>query len=390
MRILSIIFVLTVLASNAYSKGVTLLEREYPHLTGAQIFVLDPSYNGDLGRFFDEVQDAGANTVFLRVFHNSVDRYHLGMDSECSTGVYFHTEEACVVDDLLKRAVVEAEIRGMKLYAWMATRTLSFLKTPVLMERTFIDGGTSGEGYGASIFKPAVRRKLIRLFEDLAAYDIDGILFQDDFIMRYREGASLPAIQRYYVDSGVFLDSDSLFSCSGGNNRTKVPGGCNDVYIPWAKWKTEMLAQFFGELRMAVLKRNPSIRFAANVYYETPLDDMIGMSWYSQSIDRLMKAGFDYFAVMCYHDQIKNELNLSDIETKSYVNSIVNSLVSKVKEPSRVLVKLQRISWQDKSVIPGEEMKGVCSILDSYGGVSKALVPVNHADDIKGDCFNGG
>ncbi|MCD8567231.1 MAG: poly-beta-1,6-N-acetyl-D-glucosamine N-deacetylase PgaB [Geovibrio sp.] len=382
-----ILLITFLLPAYLYAGSVTLLEKTRPLLNGVQVFVLDPAYEKNPGRFFDEVKKQGGNTVFFRVFHNSSDRYHFLKNSECVTGVYFQTDEACVVDDLLPVMIEEAHKRGIKLYAWMATRTLSFLKTPLLMEKTFADGQGTGEGYGASIFMSAVRRKLVRLFEDLAAYDIDGILFQDDFIMRHREGASLSALHAYYMDTGLMLTSGDLFGCLERENRTKVPGGCNDTYIPWAYWKAQKMADFFRELRQAVLVRNPSVRFAANIYYETPADSMKGISWYSQSVDMLLDAGFDYLAVMSYHDQIAREMKLDYEGAKEYVNGMLQNLVSNVDEKERILMKLQRVSWADKSGVDRGELEGICRLIDSYGSISKAIVPVNRSSEISGGCF---
>lgn len=382
-----IMLLILLLPAYLYAGSVTLIDKTRPLLNGVQVFVLDPAYENDPGSFFDEVKKQGGNTVFFRVFHNSIDRYHFLKKSECSTGVYFKTDEACVVDDILATMTEEAHKRGIKLYAWMATRTLSFLKTPLLMEKTFADGQGTGEGYGASIFMSAVRRKLVRLFEDLAAYDIDGILFQDDFIMRYREGASLSALHAYYMDSGVMLTASDLFGCLERENPTKIPGGCNETYIPWANWKTRKMAEFFSELRQAVLVRNPSVRFAANIYYETPADEMKGISWYSQSIDMLLEAGFDYLAVMSYHDQIRREMSLDYDSTKEYVNGMLSGLVSKVDDNNRILMKLQRVSWADKSGIDRRELEDICRLIDSYGSISKAIVPVNKASEVFGQCF---
>jgi biofilm PGA synthesis lipoprotein PgaB len=364
-----------------------MLEKNRPRLNGVQVFALDPSYAGDTGRFFDEVKAAGADTVFFRVFHNRVDRYHLGQKSYCGTGVYFRTDQACVINDMLAELTGEAHKRGIRLYAWMATRTLSFLKTDAMMEKTFNPDGSYGEGYGASIFNVKAREKITKLFEDLAAYNIDGILFQDDFIMRYSEGASREALAAYYADTGKMLSYDKLFGCNEAENPTKVKNGCSETYIPWAKWKTERMTEFFSELREAVLVRNPSVRFAANVYYETPTDAIKGISWYAQSLDKLLKAGFDYLAVMCYHDQIRREMNLSEGETLSYINEIVANSVKAVNRPERVLVKFQRISWKDKSGIDRGELERVCSIAALYGDVSRAIVPVDSGADVAGVCF---
>lgn len=359
----------------------------YPPLNGVQVFVLDKKYNGNIDELFDGLSEQGIDTVFLRVFHNSVDRYHyLENNDECSTGVYFQTDEACVVRDVLSEAVDSARKHDMKIFAWMATRTLSFLKTPEYMEKSFDNSGFA-DGYGMSIFHPEASDRVVRLFKDLAAYDIDGILFQDDFILRYREGASDHARFAYGMDTGHTLTSEKLFGCTDGNALTKVPGGCPDVFLPWAEWKNSKMMEFYQSLKIESLKVNPDLVFAGNVYYETPLESEKGMSWYAQSIDSMLSFGFDYLAVMGYHDQIAGELKLHRNDALKLVEKIADNLTEKVVPSSRILMKVQRVSFAKNTYFGNDQIENICEMFDRYGHISRVIVPVNKLEDISETCL---
>ncbi len=78
----------------------------------------------------------------------------------------------------------------------------------------------------------------------------------------------------------------------------------------WAEWKSSQLALLFKELKEKAKTVNPKIKFAANVYYETPVDEAAAMAWYSQKLSTLKSAGADYFAVMGYFEQISSEQKL--------------------------------------------------------------------------------
>ncbi|PLX67475.1 MAG: hypothetical protein C0602_10320 [Denitrovibrio sp.] len=359
----------------------------YPELNGVQVFVLDSKYNGNIDTLFDGLKEHGVDTVFLRVFHNSVDRYHyLEKNSECRAGVYFNTDEACVVRDVLGEAVDSARKHDMKIFAWMATRTLSFLKTPEFMEKAYDTSGMKN-GYGMSIFHPEAAEKVRGLFRDLADYDIDGILFQDDFILRYREGASDYARMAYEMETGHTLTQDKLFGCTGGHSLTKVPGGCPDVFLPWVQWKNEKMMEFYQSLKIESLKINPDLAFAGNVYYETPLEAEKGMSWYAQSIDSMLSFGFDYLAVMGYHDQIAGELDLHRDDALKMVENIADNLAQRVAPTSRILMKVQRVSFAKNGHIDKEQIENICDMLDKYAFISRVVVPVNKLEDISGTCL---
>lgn len=362
--------------------------QSYPALNGVQVFVLDKKYNGNIDKLFDGLKEHGVDTVFVRVFHNSVDRYHyLDKREECKTGVYFKTDEACVVRDVLAEAVASARKHDMKIFAWMATRTLSFLKTPEYMEKSFDKKGLR-DGYGMSIFHDEATERVRQLFRDLAEYDIDGILFQDDFILRYREGASEYAIKAYEQDTGIKLTREKLLGCTGGNGITKVPGGCPETFIPWTNWKNRKMMEFYQSLKIESLKINPDLVFAGNVYYETPLEERKGMSWYAQSIDSMLAFGFDYLAVMGYHDQIAQELQLHRDDALKMVEQIALNLKEKVKPTTRILMKVQRISFSDSKKLGGEHIESLCELLAKHICVSRVVVPVNRVEDLSGTCFS--
>jgi len=380
-KILMILMTLLIAAGSSFADI-------YPRLSGVQVFVLDSQYKGDMDSLFSGLKDHGVDTVFLRVFHNSVDRYHfLEKNSDCPTGVYFQTDKACVVSDVLSEAVSSARKNGMKIFAWMATRTLSFLKTPDNMEKEFHQTGLK-DGYGVSIFSPDAAETIRGLFRDLASYDIDGILFQDDFILRYREGASEHALAQYRQDTGVDLTRDMLFGCTGENGVTKVPGGCSETFLPWTRWKNEKMMEFYQSLKIESLKINPDLVFAGNVYYETPLSQAKGMSWYAQSIDSMLAYGFDYLAVMGYHSQIAGELELSSGDALKVVEQIAENLEEKVEPHTRILMKVQRISFSKSKKLTEEEIDSVCSFLEGSDNISSVVVPVNSLADLEGTCFS--
>jgi len=379
--------VFALFAVNADAGSITLKKKDYPQIKGVQVFVLDAKYKNNLESFVKAVKKSGANTIMLRVFHNTGSRYHYRNKNAMRYGVYFKTSETFVLDDTLGDLIKAAKKHDIKVYAWMATRTLSFLTKPGFLEREYGKDGKVGYGYGANIFHQYVRKKILRIFRDLAKYDIDGILFQDDFILRYREGASSISLKQYKEETGVRLTYRNLFGCGSSQNGTSVPGGCPSVFIPWANWKMQSMAQLFEQLRLEVLKINPSVRFAANIYYETPSNPGQGLAWYSQNIRRWLEAGFDYFAVMCYQDQIKNEMGMSSKGVLRYIDKMTLDMKKQVRPASRIMMKVQRMSWKTLKPLSDRNIRDVCRVIDNYGNLSKALVPVNEAEDIYDGCF---
>lgn len=347
--------------NNGYS--LNLVETKLNQIVGVQIFNFDKKYRGNLDEYFLSLKRANINTVFVRVFQNDADRIHFGAHSFCKSGVYYQTDVACTVFDLLNDIIPYAKKYDIDIFAWMATRSLSFLKERYGFE---IEnrGGNIQDGYGVNIFQSDVRKDLIKLFVDLSKYDIDGILIQDDFILRMNEGLSELSKNRYFVDYGRFpTESDQH----------------------WHKWKMESLSSFLEEIRYEVKKVNPKIKFAVNIYYETPLFEEHGLKWYAQSIDRYKELGFSYFAVMAYHRQIMDELNIDFLSSLRYLNNMSRRLNKKLK-CENVLMKIQIRDFNSKDTLDNDEIDLVCNLIKNYKfGI--VYVPFEGLSDLKYQCF---
>lgn len=379
-KLLAVIFIF-ILYTATYSQPVASGDDLY-FINGAQVFVLDEKYAGSLDKFFKEVKSKGINTVFFRVFHNSGDRSHLNISLKCESGVYFETRHACTVNNLLKNMLEYAHKNDIKLYAWMATRSLSFLKTENNMSRSLSPVGDNETGYGANIFKKNVRDKLLGLFEDLAKYDIDGILFQDDFIIKYTEGSDKYAASLFKAETGIDVKKENFFRGIKEYNGKKVFSEYKDEFYIWAEWKSNQLVLLFKELKERAKTINPKIKFAANIYYETPIDEKAALSWYSQKLSALKSAGADYFAVMGYAEQISSEQNLDKIKTAALIGNIAEKAVQAVGNEKAVIIKLQSKSFLDKRMFPYDDYKLICRQTKRAGNISYTVVPVFSSDDI--------
>ena len=351
-------------------------------INGAQVFVLDEKYKGNIDAFFKEAKEKGINTVFFRVFHNSKDRSHLGLPLKCESGVYYETDHACTVNNLLGDVVKAAHDNNIKLFAWMATRSLSFLKTDEFMSMSLPPSGVDEKGYGANIFKKEVRDTILGLFEDLAKYEIDGILFQDDFIIKYTEGSDRYAAYLFKKETGIEVKSENFFSSVKNYNGKQVFSEYTENFYTWAEWKSSQLALFFKELKERAKTHNPKIKFAANIYYETPIDEKAGISWYSQNLTALKSAGADYFAVMGYFEQISQEKQYDRVTAAEYIGNIAEMAVKKAGNEKAVIMKLQSKSFKGAGMLSYDDYKLVCRRTKLAGDISYAVVPVFSSSDI--------
>jgi biofilm PGA synthesis lipoprotein PgaB len=323
--------------------------------------------------------EAGVNTLIVRVFQNSGDRVYWFATPRYPSGVYFQTSHAPVVDDVLGPVVRIAHRYGLKIFAWMTTRHANYGLEDKKRLRVFrydFEKKRIAPAKGFNLFHREVVTHLEGLYVDLARYPIDGILFQDDLILRHNEGFS-PEARRLFSQDHGYVPEPSLFygEVSREEGGRIVVSGYTDRFWIWAGWKNQRILNLAQALMAAGRAVNPNLRFALNLYYEAVLDPEKGMAWYAQSLEVARNYPFDYFSIMAYHRQMQEELGLTMEETISLMPQLAERAVAMAGEPARVLMKVQVADWNDSRLLPQEETETVLRTVGRRKGIHIAIVP---------------
>ncbi|MBI3585126.1 MAG: family 10 glycosylhydrolase [Nitrospinae bacterium] len=336
-------------------------------------------------RNFDEVEEsilklkmAGVNTLIIRVFQNRFDRFYPFANPKNETGVYFNTSYAPVVDDILGKLAEIAHKNNIKIFAWMTTRDSSWLieNHPDFKESIY-DFKTNYiiKGERLNIFNPKVMEILKGVYRDLARYDIDGILFQDDLVLRHTEGYSNEARSLFKKDTGIKADPAIMYK----NIYQKKGRYYVSLYTPyfwkWSEWKSKRLSHTASEIMSAAREVNPDLKFAINLYYETVSSPRDALAWLSQNINELINHKFDYYAVMAYHRQMKRELGFSDKKIYEMLSMMTDTIIDKVGT-SKILMKVQVMDWDTKASIPEGEIETAINSIKNGRDINLSFVPV--------------
>jgi len=345
----------------------------------AQVLLFEGKSTEDVLANLRKLRDAGVDTVFVRVFHNYGDRPLLEGGPSRRSGVYFQTDAAPVLKDYLAEIIPVCRRLGLSVYAWMTTRRSEWLlaERPDLAELTLdLETGRTLPSHSLNIFHPTVKARLFDVFRDLAAYDIDGILFQDDLVMRVGEGFSPEAIGAYLEDTGATASPGSIFHLD--ESGSPLPLLSADKYRPafweWAEWKNRRLLELAWELMDSSRKVRPELRFALNLYYEAVLNPRMALAWYAQDLKVAQGYPFDYFSLMSYHRQIGKELSLSGDEALDVLTTMSRRAVREVGRPERVIMKVQSLDWDTHQLLPGEELDRALEAAAPMDSVSLAFV----------------
>ncbi|MFQ5736590.1 MAG: poly-beta-1,6-N-acetyl-D-glucosamine N-deacetylase PgaB [Thermodesulfobacteriota bacterium] len=345
-----------------------------PGLRAVQVMLFEGRTYEQTGAELKRLREAGVDTVIVRVFHNPGDRYYPFVRSRVPAGVYFSTDKAPVVEDILGRVASLAHENGLKIFAWMTTR--------------YADYGVEGsrelacKGYdldtraivrcrGLDLFNEKAVQRLEGLYSDLASYDIDGILFQDDLVLRHTEGFGPYMGALYREETGAGMDPEELYL------RGPEPGRVHytERFWEWASWKNRRLLTVANRLREVVNEKRPGVRFAINLMYESVTNPPYALAWLSQNLEAAVASGFDYYSIMAYHRQMGTELEKGPEEIRALIGRMVVDASEAVADPQSVLMKLQTIDWATGEPLSNGEVVGLLRQIRDSRNVSLAVVP---------------
>jgi len=341
-------------------------------MVAAQIFFVEGSSPAEIEEYLKGIKEDGINTILLRVFQNRGDRPHPLASDRRLPGVYFQTDRAPVICDLLKMVVEIAHRHKIKVFAWMSTRHCDWQldrKSGWRDIRFHPRRHSLEDGEYLDLFNPEVGDYLVHLYQDLARYPIDGILFQDDLISRNTEGYSPSARKLYFQRFAKSLQPDAMYVI----NKDSL--SYSPDFWQWVAWKSQYLLSFADTLRKACRKVNPTLQFSVNIYYDTLYDPRNALAWLSQDFNSLLSSNFDYYFVMSYHRQMKRELSLSMPQTLSLLTDMMKQLDKSIDHKSKVVMKLQTKDWTTGEPIPFAELNDVLQIFLQNGKMGIALVP---------------
>jgi tetratricopeptide (TPR) repeat protein len=331
-----------------------------------------------------ELKNAGVNTLIFRVFQNKGDRTYKFATARHDEGVYFKTEYVPVVDDILGKVAEIVHRNGLEIFAWITTRYANYGlegRREYRSKRYNFETKQMEEARGFNLFHPDVLKRLEGLFRDLGRTPIDGILFQDDLILRHSEDFSPEANKAFLKEFGYLPHPDLFYidpyPSESGKYYVKA---YTDRFWTWANWKNRWLMNVVKRLMEAARESNPNLQFALNLYFEAVLSDVNGMIWFSQTLSEALKNNFDYYAIMAYHRQAMRDRNIELKEAIGLIAEVTQKAVEVVGDPSKVLMKVWILDWKGNGGVSDElvsqkEIEEILTAILNQGEVSLAFVP---------------
>ncbi len=359
-----------------FISGYIYAQEHVQPIRAGQVFYSEAQNYIEFEKEIVHMKSLGINTIILRVFGNKGDRIYKFANPKVNVGVYFKTSRSPVIDDLLGNVTALAHKHGIKVFAWMTTRHATYGAVGDVMDREY---SLSKRQYQTlpklDLFHDKAIWELQNLYTDLAKYPIDGVLIQDDFVMRHMEGFGTEAKVQYVNNFKRTLDAKNMYS-----DLELQPNGrvkrivYTDEFWQFQDWKNKRLNLVAEKLIKALKGINPKLEIALNVSYELFYKPKNALSWFAH--DKTLARKFNYVAVMAYQDQMMKELRINLNEAGALIANNTRNAISVMGSPGRVIMKIQTMDWDTRKELPSREISFIYQKVESASpDVGIALVP---------------
>ncbi len=331
----------------------TALTQEKP-LIGAQISILEGDNWDTCEKYFQGLKKLGYNTIILRVFHNRKDRFHNlvkeSVRKHFQEGVYFNTDQSPTITDILTPACKIAHRNGLKIFAWMTTLKANYARKlrPQVLSYDKKRGNFIREKNLMDPQAPENIAFLKQLFKDLAAYPIDGILLQDDLILRHNQGFKK-------INHTVVPIPADIYRSAREIKPYRAP------FYNWRQQQALNLQHLANEIFTICRTLKPKILCAQNIHYELLYNADWGRDWFASTLASIAASEADYLMVMAYQERIRRELELtSERELTSTMTKLFKN--GQVHEKERIIFKFEippltgSLKQKQKSIVTLQEI----------------------------------
>ena len=284
------------------------------------------------------LQAASIAKVIVRVFS----------DDEKKGGLYFTNSMFKTVRPVLDDWAPKFSGGKIGLWAWMGGRYFSWFHDSRYLDREWRNGQRRVIPR-LDLFNPDAEQIIVDLFKQLAQKPIQGILIQDDLVLRRNEGFS-------NWGKAYFTRATGL----SANERLMLQKG-SAHYQAWERVKCERVTQLLEKIVQICKAVNPQIKIAMNIHYETPLSPDQARSWYAYDLPALASGSLDYLYLMGYHRQIKSELGLNAADNRLYFQKMVAAALKDFGP--KLVVKLQVRDWLSSELIPIVELQSYYDLI---------------------------
>jgi hypothetical protein len=201
-------------------------------------------------------------------------------------GVFFKSDEAPVIKDLLGPALTLAHYYRMRVFVSIPLREMPWLKDAKWLDLKFDPASRSFETtQRLNLWNPAVQNYILALYGDLAAYPLDGLIIEEPVGYSEIEGFNQIALEQFNNDFGLSLTPSELYA----------DGQPTPAFWRWTGWKNRQVMGVLGHLAHELRLKLPQIKIGLVMSKEAIMLPKEALVKYGQDLLEAKQAGFDFF-----------------------------------------------------------------------------------------------
>ncbi len=201
-------------------------------------------------------------------------------------GVFFKTDQAPVIQDLLGSALALAHNYKMRVFTSMPLREMDWLKNAKWLDLKF-DPATRRfkTSRRLNLWNPAVQDYLLALYLDLTTYPLDGLIIEEPVGYSETEGFNEIALKQFNKDFGLSLTPSELYG-----NSPLTP-----AFWRWTGWKNRQVMAVLEHLVHELHVRRPQLHIGLAMSKEAVGLPKEALVKYGQDLLEASQAEFDFF-----------------------------------------------------------------------------------------------
>lgn len=321
----------------------------------------DQLTTGSLERWLTRLEEAGVDTLVVKVFQNG--------SGQIPSGVFFQTQHAPVLADRLTSLIQAARHHPFRIFAWMSVRQMNWkLRSDPAWADLQYDrrGRTLVPSESLDLLQPAVQDYIQKVYKDLALYPLDGIVFGDDLFYKTTEGLSAEAQKKFVSDFGVPLPENALdealrVDLAGGREQIGLPPAEHEAFWRWVGWKSRQVYPFLSDLQNMLRQKHPALQFGILFSEEAVLNPLVALIKTSQDLLEAKRHQFDFYIINLELSPEPISQNRSPRQGTKRMSRLATESLRLLGRPEGILVRI-RVNG-----LPGQQIR-------------QALDPETHID----------
>ncbi len=303
---------------------------------------------------FDKLEKIGVSKIIVRTFVNNNKKGGLLFDNSNFRMIY------PAFDKIIKRN----KQRNYELWGWLVSRRYDWMRNNNFYDTAFRKGKRI-KIKKIDLFNKKAVELVVNLFGELAKKGINGILIQDDYVIKTDEGFSRNGMKIF--SSSAFVPAKEKLMMESGTPYN----------LKWIKIKEKIIKDYISSIVKKCKTIDTEIKIGINLYYESSIFPKKSSEWYSINIEGIAETDIDRIYLMMYHRQMKRELKYKSKVIKELFREGIENALKIVG--NRLVVKMETYDWKKRELIPINEMKEYIKLIPSAAN-KVCFTPVKNAD----------